>query len=83
MASITLIWIGDLDFLHYLHPRIWASTGGFHRIIWLPLRVPDKCVPLFNKGVIGLVLDAHEVVPNGEMTDQWLGVDAGQYFFAD
>ena len=55
----------------------------FHRVVGDAFLVLDEGVPLLDEGIVGLVLDAHEVVPGGEMADQRLGIDAGQLFLAD
>ena len=75
-------------FLDGLLPHVQANVGGFHRIIGHDrVRVGDLVLggPRFvhlHKGIVLRCLDAHKVIPGGQMPDQRLGIDAAQFFFA-
>ena len=75
--------LGGAGLLDRLGPHLEADVGGLHGIVGHPLVVLDESVPFLDELVIGVRLDAHEVVPSGEMADQRAGVEAGQLLLAD
>ena len=75
--------VGRAGLLDRLGPHLEADVGGFHRVVGHALGVADEGVPLLDEGVIGIGLDAHEVVPGRQMADQGPGVEAGQLLLAD
>ena len=68
---------------HRLRPHPEADKRGFHRVIRHAARVLDEGLPLRLEFRIGGAVHAHEVVPGGQVADQRLGVNAGQFFFTD
>src|SRR6267142_887749 len=85
-----LVDVEALRLLHRLLPHVHADVGGFHRVVGERLvLVPGDVLrlgirsPFLGELVVGRALDRHEVVPRREMTDERLGVDAAQLFFAD
>ena len=58
-------------------------TVRFHRIVGRALRVLGVGLPVLDELLVRRRLDRLEVVPGGEMAEQRLGVDAGEFFFAD
>ena len=66
-----------------LHPHVEADVMGFHRIIGRAFVVLDELVPLLDEGLVGGRIDQFEIVPGGEMADERLRVEAGEFLFAD
>ena len=82
------VGVGRLGFFHRLLPHVDADVSGFHRVVGERLVFVARDVlglgigcPLLGELVVGRVLDAHEVVPCGQVTDQRLGVHTAQLFF--
>ena len=87
-GDANLVDFNRFRFLDCLLPHVQADVGGFHRIIGHDrVSVGDLVLhrPLFvhlHEGIVLRCLDAHEVVPGGQVANQRLGVDAAQFFFA-
>src|SRR5580658_9362128 len=75
--------IGRAGLEHGLGPHVEADICGLHRVVGGALVVLDIGVPLFDEGRVFRRFHRLEVVPGGELADQILGVDAGQFLFAD
>jgi hypothetical protein len=78
-----LVGIEALGLLDRLHPHGEADDMGLHRVVGDGLVILLEGLPLLDEGLVLRRLDRLEVVPRGEMADQRLGVDAGQFFLAD
>jgi hypothetical protein len=75
--------VGGPGLLDRLRPHVEADVVRFHRVVGDALRILDEDMPLLDEILVLRRIDAHEVVPGGEMADQRLGVDAGELFFFD
>ena len=69
--------------LHGLNPHIEANIVSFHGIVGNPAVVADEGVPFVDKGGICRRADALEVVPGGQMANQWARVEARKLFLAN
>src|SRR3984893_11698449 len=78
-----LVGVGRLHFLHCLDPHIEPDDVRFHRIVGGALRVLGVGLPVLDELLVRRRLDRLEVVPGGEMAEQGLGVDTGEFFFTD
>ncbi len=75
-----LVRIRGAGLLDGLDPHVEADDVGFHRVIGHALRVLGVGLPLLDERLVVGRVDRLEVVPGGEMADQRLGVDAGEFF---
>src|SRR5271166_6481474 len=66
-----------------LRPHLEPDIMRLHRVVGHPFRVLDEVVPFLDESIVRRVLDRFEVVPGGEVADQVLRVDTGQFFLAD
>src|ERR1700730_3271987 len=78
-----LVGVGRLHLLDRLAPYVEADPVSFHRIVGGALRVLGVGLPRLDELLVLGRLDRLEVVPGGEMAEQRLGVDAGEFFFTD
>src|SRR5690606_13651631 len=76
------VGVGGAVLLHRIDPHVEADVVGFHGVVGDPILVLDEGLPGFDEGVVGVILDAHEVVPGRVVTDQGSGVDAGEFLLA-
>src|SRR3984893_10776369 len=75
-----LVGVGRLHLLDRLDPHVEADDVRLHRIVGGALRVLGVGLPVLDELLVGGGLDRLEVVPGGEMAEQRLGVDAGEFF---
>src|SRR5438552_13743241 len=78
-----LVGVGRLHLLDRLDPHVEADDVRFHRVVGSALRVLGVGLPVLDELLVSRRLDRLEVVPGGEMAEQRLGVDAGEFLFAD
>src|SRR4030088_2617127 len=78
-----LVGVDRLGLLDRLDPHVEADDVGFHRIVGHTLRILGVGLPRLDELVVLGRLDRLEVVPGGEMAEQRLSVDAGEFFFTD
>ena len=76
-----LLRIRGSRLLDRLQPHVEANVSGLHRVIGGASLFTGELVPLFDKGTVLVGLDALEVVPGSQVTDQRFGVDTGELFF--
>ncbi|VTR67988.1 conserved hypothetical protein [Desulfosarcina cetonica] len=72
--------IGGAGLFNGLDPHVEADEMGFHGIIGDTFVVLDEGQPTLDEGVVGRRVNAHEVIPGGQMAHQRLGIDAGEFF---
>ena len=81
------VYVSRFGFFDGLLPHIDTDVGSFHRIVGQRLVFVTSdtlsfsvVAPLLDECIVGGVLDAHEVVPCSQVTDQRLGVYTAQFF---
>ena len=55
---------------------------GFHRVVGYALRIFGEGMPLGDEFLVDRRVDRFEVVPRGEMADERLGIDTGQFLLS-
>ena len=78
-----LVRVRRAGLLDRLHPHIEADHMRFHRIVRDALVVLGEGAPLLDEFGVVRRLDALEVVPGREVSDERRGIDAREFLFAD